>query len=887
MNKDYDAGPRVRTNNFFDIGVVGRRTGITMKANVKKDADGLDNIDDFWDDSDDGGAADSNQNGTQDYTQDEYSGDEEEQEEQRVHPSPSVRRPDPRLYLQQEAPEELLLTPTSRRSRGASKGTLAGDSSLYGSHLYAGAEESPSIDKVRKRLVFTKNTSEDEEEQAPAPRTQFNKNTSVSPALDKILGESKQRKVNMAMSSGRDPSSKNTPFGSVSSSSAPKDKIPAKSAPPRAAPTKAAPPKSAISKPKQPITQPSKTLASARRPVGVPKAFNLGGDFDDQDDFTLPVYNSRSSLSDLEEDHAPPRTTVDKSKLKQKGRAVPARQVLGGDDDDGPIHDEPELRSGDDDRLVFSDEDRPNSYGNDESEESEVLKDNRKAPAQKKRAASTVEPVSALKGSKRTAGATQVAAKLRNIPKVDSGKNAQQKPRRREEEVDEEIGDVSSEDHREVPSMQRSKISSASKDKGKAKFGTTSGGIHKPREEKTTIHEIPIVPEEKPEEDAGVRRSSRTKVAPLEYWKNEKLVFEKAVDEGVAGQVIKAVLRAQPEEGETVRVKKTRGGKKRKFTPRSEIHAPPARRQRTGRGVGEKLSTQRSEAEDFVDDSMDEEQVELATKGVREEFRQSAETLVYGSDEVVKRVVAESQSSIQFRNVQSGEYQFHRGLEDADTVVSGTMKIKPDGRKPVNSGSNTSMVFYVIKGLVQVHVHETQFVLSAGGRFLVPRGNTYSIVNLSTKDSTLFFVQTKPPRADTAEISSSSGTTSTTTGNGNTQSTTENITKHNTLPKNATEDQAASDNLETKDPPPTEKKSHTAATSSKPLSPPPVITSSTNRRRSQSVRQSLSKTSAAAFVRSPSPPPSEVASNSNGLTAAAAAAIGVSRQPSVRPSVFR
>lgn len=93
-----------------------------MKANVKKDADGLDNIDDFWDDEDNDGATDNDQYETHDAEQDDFSGNDEEEE---VHPSPSVRKPDPRRYLEQEAPEELLLTPTSRRSRGGSKGTIS------------------------------------------------------------------------------------------------------------------------------------------------------------------------------------------------------------------------------------------------------------------------------------------------------------------------------------------------------------------------------------------------------------------------------------------------------------------------------------------------------------------------------------------------------------------------------------------------------------------------------------------------------------------------------------------------------------------------------------------------------------------------------------------
>lgn len=101
-----------------------------MKSNVKKDADGLDNIDDFWDDDDDNDAAVNSQNMIQDTEQDDFSGEDDFEDE--VHPSPSVRKSDPRRYLEQEAPEELLLTPTSRRSRGGSRGTLSGDGSIYG-----------------------------------------------------------------------------------------------------------------------------------------------------------------------------------------------------------------------------------------------------------------------------------------------------------------------------------------------------------------------------------------------------------------------------------------------------------------------------------------------------------------------------------------------------------------------------------------------------------------------------------------------------------------------------------------------------------------------------------------------------------------------------------
>jgi hypothetical protein len=112
---------------YYFLGDLDRRTGIAMKANIKKDADGLDNIDDFWEDENNDSAADSDQ--SHDAEQDDLSGEDEEEE---VHPSPSVRKSDPRRYLEQEAPEELLLTPTSRRSRGGSKGALSVDGPIHG-----------------------------------------------------------------------------------------------------------------------------------------------------------------------------------------------------------------------------------------------------------------------------------------------------------------------------------------------------------------------------------------------------------------------------------------------------------------------------------------------------------------------------------------------------------------------------------------------------------------------------------------------------------------------------------------------------------------------------------------------------------------------------------
>ncbi|KAF9932502.1 hypothetical protein FBU30_008075 [Linnemannia zychae] len=731
MNKSFDAGPRVRSNNYFDIGVVGRRTGITMKANVKKDADGLDNIDDFWNDEDNNDTTENNFNNSQD----DISGEDDDTSQ----PS-TLLRSDPRRYLEQEASEELLLTPTSRRYRGISKGAFSGP------HLNISTDgsPSPSVDRIRKKLVFTK----DSDEQTQPLQSQSNKPSSVSPALDKILSDSQERRAKLGM---------NTSWGSTL---APKSKTTGL-APASSSGNILKSSRTITSIAKQPSTQSSKAIPFGRRPINVPKAFDLGGDFETQECSTYSEYNNDTMANgqdgesiNLQSHDILPSTVSSKTRLGREPAEFNPKSsgILMKPDStyEGFVHEEPESHLEDDNRMRFSDEDELSRVDNEESEE-EILQGSRKKPgarASKKRVASTKEPVSVSKGDKRITHGVKSTSKVKNIPKKVAPRKTV-KQNQLDEGESSGAEDISSEDNREVPSMQQLQIKEKSKGGSNVPGASSKDvGSKRAKEIKTFTHEIPIVPDKIVDEETGVRRSHRTKVAPLEFWKNEKLVFEKAMDNGVVGQVIKGVIRAETE---------PMSKRKRKNGPRSRTKAPPTRRQKTIRNSDE---NEQDTAEDdnkevYRLDSESEDQEILHSKGLREESKATAETLVYGSDKMVSQVVAESQNSIQFRRTQSGEYQLHRGLEDVDTV-SGTIKIKPEGRKPTNSGNNSSMVFYVIKGLVQVNVHKSQFVLSTGGRFLVPRGNTYSIVNLSNKESTLFFVQTKPSQPSTAETNTMS-----------------------------------------------------------------------------------------------------------------------------------
>ncbi|KAF9203553.1 hypothetical protein BGZ49_006288 [Haplosporangium sp. Z 27] len=701
MSRDYDAGPRVKSTNFFDVGVVGRRTGITMKANIKKDADGLDNIDDFWDDDDE---ADKDDNQYQDHNDDRRR-------------SRRMTSPPQRQYLEQELPEELLSTPTSRRLRNVpmSGSTSSLDRStrglsLPGSNLYDNADEyqSPSFHAVKKRLVFTNDSSDVEQDQDDfqpvlrKPRVA----QSSSPSLDKLLTASREKNAQIKAQT------------SVSS-------------------------------------RPQMTSAAASRRGGMPKAFDLGGDFDDhsdQDDFDY----GNTAQSDFDEPvPSTPKRSSKKvtsaqtpAEFRRKSKAVPIPKTTSAQSDDDHYYHEPEPEPEDDSRLRFSDEeDTRNRYSEDDEEDiPPPISKKTVEPVQKKRTASTKEPKSNNR-SKMTAVATKDIPKNTKSTSTSAIGLKGQKAGSRAAHVD----DSDSDDGRVPLSTQKKSTSGKSKNtmsssgpKKAAKAITTkssgsgssqqkSNELKKSSKTPVELVEIPVVPDVGAG-DNGVRRSRRTKIAPLEFWKNERVVFDKDED---SAPVIKAVLRAPPtDEPPRSSIKRKRTTGNGSNSKRSTVVPIPQRKQK-------QVSVE--EEEDELDSSLEESlEHSRGHLGLSDEVAsKKAEVLTFGTNKVTLQAIAEAKDSTKFRDVEGGQYQFHRGLEDPDSLASGIIKIKPGGRKATTNSNGSSMVFFVIRGLVQVTVHETDFVVSTGGRFLVPRGNQYGIINLSKKESTLFFTQNK------------------------------------------------------------------------------------------------------------------------------------------------
>lgn len=99
-------------------------------------------------------------------------------------------------------------------------------------------------------------------------------------------------------------------------------------------------------------------------------------------------------------------------------------------------------------------------------------------------------------------------------------------------------------------------------------------------------------------------------------------------------------------------------------------------------------------------------------------------------------------------------FQFQRVVKDSDFIAGGIMHIPVGGGKPLKPAKDNFYFFTVVEGAVSVHIHRTTFVVAPAGVFWVPRGNVYSIRNISQRTAKLTFAQARRATGDEPDIDS-------------------------------------------------------------------------------------------------------------------------------------
>lgn len=207
----------------------------------------------------------------------------------------------------------------------------------------------------------------------------------------------------------------------------------------------------------------------------------------------------------------------------------------------------------------------------------------------------------------------------------------------------------------------------------------------------------------------GLRRSQRARIAPLKYWENEHAVYH--LDEKTDMPVMVDVVHAIPQP------------------------TPKRRRQRTQAKNAPRKKQRLADLEEEEDDAV----VVNAPPTVEAPVFQYPDM-----DERVERLIALSRDSMEFERAKPDDKYAVATLFDEDWhfTASGVMRLDVGGSKPLKPSRQNAYVFYVISGAVEVNISDNVFQVGRGGSFEIPRGNFYSITNLHSNETRLFFVQT-------------------------------------------------------------------------------------------------------------------------------------------------
>ncbi|KAF9348369.1 hypothetical protein BGX26_000218 [Mortierella sp. AD094] len=837
-------GSRIRPINYYDIGVVGRRTGVTIKPNVKKDADGMDNIEDFWKDGDtdnetktnEGIASRSDKALQTMYQRSATSGGthsgidlyDQDGIEHARRQYPQHRLAGYIDRIADELPEDLLSTPSSRRGRaGLVTRTRDGSNSTDIESSRSRVSEppfeecpSPPFHSIRRKIDFSQTLSDVELEDdeayilaaisttrrvaTPSANIYGNRGFRTpdrSPPVGEEMAYADLQYPRTPRGNNRNPSNDyiSRSRGMVDSMpNRPEPRVPYR--PPNA----------------QRYTSHSAIGNSRATSSGNPRVFDLeeGGidyetsndrsDSDDQSSIPPPPETPSSSSHGIAISKTPDymvnrtlipvptRVTSDFDFIDQRNQvdeavpyeveepqdASPAGGVLGSRGsiqltDHGKVYalEASQEEVGVEDDLATQPIEQKAKSNRSKTKNTANASVTAEVPGRQPRERLPSSPVEDatrtpnLARPRRVVSAAQKSATI-EVPKtplaqVHNGEEAEADTTKlriilgkgsaaatthltldRKESVNAQAKDkkkaqplqIEQEEQAEVPEVRK---------KSKSRAEAVAPVKQRKEREANSLYVVePVVRKAKQpeaEDESEVRRSRRTKFKPLEFWKNEKLVLGKSDNTPVPLPVVKAVIRAAP-------VEQHQSVAKRRKIPGDQPSSSKVK-SKTKHSVDKKR--RRIDASESVNQDDDENSQRGNDSGLfefdQDSFKdgspQQCETLDDDGN-IVFRAVIEEADSVHFQDAPSGQYKYHRGLED-ESISSGIVRIPGGGVKPNQNAFASSVAYYVIQGTIRATIYKNTIVLRQGGRFLVPRGNQYMIENLSRKDSFLFFAQSK------------------------------------------------------------------------------------------------------------------------------------------------
>ena len=205
------------------------------------------------------------------------------------------------------------------------------------------------------------------------------------------------------------------------------------------------------------------------------------------------------------------------------------------------------------------------------------------------------------------------------------------------------------------------------------------------------IKESPL-PSPPPDNPNGLRRSKRTRIKPLAFWRNERIIYSKDLD--------------YDDEQDT--------------TLARDIHNIPLQLIKEVVHIPDNESVENSGSPNTRTGAAGSTKTRLNRKRT---YKQTTTTAPTDDNYLVASLFD----------------------EDKSFFAGGMLQLPSDGFKPPVTVTGSTYMFNVMKGLIQVTLNENMFVVTKGCKVQIPEGNEYSLRNIGQGDAYLFFVQIRKP----------------------------------------------------------------------------------------------------------------------------------------------
>ncbi|KAK6534244.1 hypothetical protein TWF281_005574 [Arthrobotrys megalospora] len=232
-------------------------------------------------------------------------------------------------------------------------------------------------------------------------------------------------------------------------------------------------------------------------------------------------------------------------------------------------------------------------------------------------------------------------------------------------------------------------------------------------------------------------RPSRSRTAPLAFWKGEKVNYE-VTERDQSGRALSLNTGV-------VRVEDTPAAQKKKARPWRPVAVSAAekisKRPTQRKSKGTRKAAEENDSESEGGESEDEwEKVGKLVGMVKDWDPNQGEEEEDREEEEIEDEIATSRHGIEFKPIFGSDYLFAKTL-GKPFMGCGILELQTGASKKLKSSGKMQLVFFVLKGKVEAEVNELGFRISSGGQFQVPRGNMYKISNPFKKTARIFFAQ--------------------------------------------------------------------------------------------------------------------------------------------------